>query len=110
MTYASTYPHKGYSISLAVLDAPRNGSQPSEMAADLMGPDLATGEKAGYRFTYIPGPFDLKEYYPVGPWQQSLAVGSGPYSCFRGKGGIAFALRKGADVLWNSKAFPANFA
>ena len=64
VTYASTYPHKGYSISLAVLDAPPQGKERTENAADLMGPpqgpDLATGLKAGYRFTYIPGPFDLK--------------------------------------------------
>lgn len=59
-TYASTYPHRGYAVTLAALGPPPKGSKPSEDAAGLLDPVLEIGQHRGYRFTFIPGPPDQK--------------------------------------------------
>jgi hypothetical protein len=53
VTYASTY--GGFPESLEQLGP---GSPPSRDAADLIDGVLASGRKAGYAFTYTPGPTD----------------------------------------------------
>lgn len=57
--YQATYKN-GYPPSLAALslptDAPATGMQPTCVAADLIDTVIAGGQKAGYIFTYTPGP------------------------------------------------------
>jgi hypothetical protein len=59
ITYASTYP-TGFSSTLAVLAPPPGGAGPTPQAAGLIDSILASGEKNGYRFVYLPGPRDEK--------------------------------------------------
>ena len=57
ITYASTYPKIGFSPSLAVLGCGPDNicySQTTEEHAGLVDPNLASGVKSGYRFTYAP--------------------------------------------------------
>lgn len=56
ITYSSKY-DRGFSVTLQVL-GPRKGPNPTASAADLLEEALASGTKAGYRFTYIAGPVD----------------------------------------------------
>lgn len=49
--YFITY-ESGYSDDLEELGPPDPGDPPSEDAADLIPPDLASGTKSGYRFNY----------------------------------------------------------
>ena len=50
VTYSGNYPANGFSCSLAALGgAP--GSAPSQAAAQVLDPGLATGNKSGYTFT-----------------------------------------------------------
>jgi hypothetical protein len=51
VTYMSTYEKKGYPESLAVLGPPK-GTELDANAADLVGAELASGMKNGYRFRY----------------------------------------------------------
>lgn len=64
ITYDSTY-NQGFPLSLAVLAPPKtegtsSNPQPDEHEAGLIDDILASGIKAGYRFTYIPGKPDEK--------------------------------------------------
>ena len=58
--YFATYPEKGFASTLAELGPPPEGSEPSEEAADLIAARLASGEKAGYRFTLQAGSPDAE--------------------------------------------------
>lgn len=62
ITYAATYPQRGFPVTLAVLGLPPAGTQPSENAADLLDNQLAAGERltGEYWLRYIPGPPDEK--------------------------------------------------
>ena len=55
ITYASTY-NAGYSSTLAQLQPPAAGAQPTSTAAGLIDSVLASGAKSGYSFSYSPGP------------------------------------------------------
>ncbi len=59
ITYAVTYPQKGFASALAELGPPPVRSKPSEKGADLIDGQLASSEKRGYRFTLRPGPPDV---------------------------------------------------
>lgn len=59
ISYAATYPH-GFSPSLSSLGPPAHGKNPSEEGAWLIGSDLASGQRSGYRFVYSAGPRDEK--------------------------------------------------
>jgi len=48
--YNSAYPGNGFACSLAQLGGQPNSGAPSAQAAQLIPPDLATGQKAGYTF------------------------------------------------------------
>jgi len=50
LQYNSAYPQNGYSCSLAALGGTPGSGAPSPQAAQLIPPDLATGQKAGYTF------------------------------------------------------------
>ncbi len=54
ITYASTY-NTGYTGSLADLQPPAAGAQPTASAAGLIDSVLAGGTKSGYNFTYAAG-------------------------------------------------------
>jgi hypothetical protein len=54
-TYRATY-KKGYSLTLKALSPPPNGAPASPTAAGLMDDVLASGQKAGYTYTYAAGP------------------------------------------------------
>jgi hypothetical protein len=53
--YSSTYT-TGFSASLSALGGPSACPKPTEAAACLIDPQLASGERAGYRYVYKPGP------------------------------------------------------
>jgi len=62
-TYASTY-NRGFPPTLEALRCAKNEDRnaiqvPNERAACLIDEELASGIKAGYRITYIPGPPDI---------------------------------------------------
>ncbi len=59
INYSLTF-DKGYSASLRELGPPSEGEQPSASAAYFIDSELASGTKAGYVFTYTPGPRDAK--------------------------------------------------
>ncbi|MHB1702210.1 MAG: type IV pilin protein [Acidobacteriaceae bacterium] len=48
--YQSTYPANGFACSLAALGGPSGAGQPGPTAAQLIPPDLSTGQKSGYTF------------------------------------------------------------
>jgi type IV pilus assembly protein PilA len=50
-TYAQTYPEIGYTCTLAELGPPPSGSPLSSAAAGIIDDVLASGQKAGYRFS-----------------------------------------------------------
>jgi type IV pilus assembly protein PilA len=50
MSYNSAYPSSGFSCSLAALGGDPKSGAPSAQSAQLIPPDLATGQKAGYTF------------------------------------------------------------
>jgi type IV pilus assembly protein PilA len=50
LQYNSAYPDHGFSCSLATLGGQPGSGAPSAQAAQLIGPDLAVGQKAGYTF------------------------------------------------------------
>jgi hypothetical protein len=58
VTYFAEYPTRGYSATLAQLGPPAPNLQPGPEAAGLIDPVLASGQKSGYRFIYVPGPRD----------------------------------------------------
>jgi type IV pilus assembly protein PilA len=49
--YQSTYPRKGYACSLAALGGDPSLGEPSADGAQLIKPDLASGNKTGYIFS-----------------------------------------------------------
>jgi type IV pilus assembly protein PilA len=51
MTYESTYPTHGYACTLTALGGKTDGGTPTPDAAQLIPEDLASGVKAGYKFT-----------------------------------------------------------
>ena len=51
LQYNSMYPANGFACSLAQLGGDPKSGAPSAQAAQLVAPDLATGNKAGYIFT-----------------------------------------------------------
>ena len=51
--YAETYPAKGYACSLTALGGDPQSGPPSATNAQVIQQDLATGIKAGYRFTIV---------------------------------------------------------
>jgi len=62
ITYATAYNH-GFPPNLDALGPPKTDNpnasvEPSEKAAGLIDEPLASGSRAGYRFTYIAGPVD----------------------------------------------------
>jgi hypothetical protein len=57
VVYSSTYA-KGYSPTLAAMGMKAGSSNPSPEAAELIDESLSGGKKAGYVFTYKPGPKD----------------------------------------------------
>ena len=50
LQYNSAYPANGFSCSLATLGGDPKSGAPSAQAAQLITPDLASGQKAGYTF------------------------------------------------------------
>ncbi|HSA92589.1 MAG TPA: hypothetical protein VLE48_06215 [Terriglobales bacterium] len=58
VTYASTYPKRGFSPTLKALGPPPQGAAPSPDAAYLIDSVLASGMKSGYRFYYQPTTYD----------------------------------------------------
>jgi type IV pilus assembly protein PilA len=50
LQYNSAYPANGFSCSLATLGGDPKSGAPSAQAAQLIAPDLASGQKAGYTF------------------------------------------------------------
>jgi type IV pilus assembly protein PilA len=50
LQYNSAYPQNGFSCSLTTLGGDPKSGAPSAQAAQLIAPDLATGQKAGYTF------------------------------------------------------------
>ena len=50
MQYNSQYPANGYACSLATLGGDPKSGAPTPQAAQLLAPDLASGQKAGYTF------------------------------------------------------------
>lgn len=53
--YASLYPQRGYACALSNLGGKNDGSAPTPEAAQLIGEDLASGNKSGYTFTIACG-------------------------------------------------------
>ncbi len=66
VTYASTYPTKGFSADLAVMKNPSGGGSPTDTAAGLLDDTLATAAptKSGYSFTYTAGTADSSGVVP----------------------------------------------
>jgi type IV pilus assembly protein PilA len=50
LQYNAAYPANGFSCSLATLGGDPKSGAPTAQAAQLIAPDLATGQKAGYTF------------------------------------------------------------
>jgi type IV pilus assembly protein PilA len=50
LQYNSQFPANGFSCSLATLGGDPKSGAPTAQAAQLLAPDLATGQKAGYTF------------------------------------------------------------
>src|SRR5271168_1328655 len=50
LQYNSAYPANGFSCSLATLGGDPKSGAPSPQSAQLITPDLASGQKAGYTF------------------------------------------------------------
>ncbi len=50
LQYNSAYPANGFSCSLAALGGDPKSGAPTAQSAQLITPDLATGQKAGYTF------------------------------------------------------------
>ena len=48
--YNSTYPQNGYACSLSELGGVASSGAPSAQSAQLLQPDLASGNKSGYKF------------------------------------------------------------
>ena len=51
--YQTTYPANGYACSLTALGGEASAGPPSPQAAQLLQPDLASGEKSGYSFHIV---------------------------------------------------------
>ena len=51
LQYNSQFPANGFSCSLATLGGDPKSGAPTAQAAQLLAPDLATGQKAGYTFS-----------------------------------------------------------
>jgi type IV pilus assembly protein PilA len=49
--YSDSYPANGFSCSLAALGGDRSAGPPSPTGAQMLPPDLASGDKSGYVFT-----------------------------------------------------------
>lgn len=60
ITYASTYPERGFATSLQQLGPPDSGQAVGPEAADLIDPMLVSGRKNCYQFVFIPGKPDEK--------------------------------------------------
>ena len=50
LQYNSAYPANGFACSLAVLGGDPKSGAPSAQSSQLLSPDLASGQKAGYTF------------------------------------------------------------
>ena len=50
LQYSSAYPQNGFACSLAVLGGDPKSGAPSAESSQLLSPDLASGQKAGYTF------------------------------------------------------------
>jgi type IV pilus assembly protein PilA len=50
LQYSSAYPANGFACSLAVLGGDPKSGAPSAESSQLLSPDLASGQKAGYTF------------------------------------------------------------
>ena len=50
LQYNSAYPANGFACSLAVLGGDPKSGAPTAQAAQMLSPDLASGQKAGYTF------------------------------------------------------------
>src|ERR1700733_5023490 len=50
LQYNSAYPANGFSCSLATLGGDPKSGAPSPQAAQLIAPDLSSGQKSGYTF------------------------------------------------------------
>jgi type IV pilus assembly protein PilA len=50
LQYNSQYPANGFSCALATLGGDPNSGAPTPQSAQLVAPDLATGQKSGYTF------------------------------------------------------------
>jgi type IV pilus assembly protein PilA len=53
LQYNSAYPANGFSCSLATLGGDPKSGAPTSQAAQLITPDLAAGQKAGYTFAIV---------------------------------------------------------
>lgn len=53
LQYNSAYPANGFSCSLATLGGQPGSGAPTAQAAQLIGPDLTTGQKAGYTYSLV---------------------------------------------------------
>lgn len=51
--YQTTYPANGYACSLTALGGDASAGPPSPQAAQLLQPDLASGQKSGYTFSIV---------------------------------------------------------
>jgi len=51
--YQTTYPANGYACSLSALGGDASAGPPSPQAAQLLQPDLASGQKSGYSFSIV---------------------------------------------------------
>jgi len=51
--YQTNYPANGYACSLSALGGDASAGAPSPQAAQLLQPDLASGQKSGYTFSIV---------------------------------------------------------
>lgn len=77
IAYFSTY-ENGFSPSLAAMGPPPSGTAFDCRAADLVDERLASGEKSGYVFAYLPGPPVDKPVLGCPPGVKSFAVSARP--------------------------------
>ena len=50
LSYSSTYPANGFACTLAALGGAQSSGAPTPQSAQILAPDLASGQKAGYTF------------------------------------------------------------
>ena len=53
MQYAATYPANGFACSLTALGGDTKSGPPSPQSAQVLQPDLASGQKSGYTFNIV---------------------------------------------------------